>query len=55
MKDILHAYEHREPEIVFEWKDPETEARGWVVINSLRGSTGTRWSAWRRPWKSSFP
>ena len=45
MKDILHAYEHREPEIVFEWKDPETEARGWVVINSLRGGAaggGTR-------------
>lgn len=45
MKDLLHAYEHREPEIVFEWKDPETEARGWVVINSLRGGAaggGTR-------------
>ena len=28
-----------------EWKDPETEAEGWVVINSLRGGAaggGTR-------------
>lgn len=45
MKDLLKTYEHREPEIVFEWNDAETEARGWVVINSLRGGAaggGTR-------------
>ena len=33
------------PAIVFEWKDAETEAEGWVVINSLRGGAaggGTR-------------
>lgn len=45
MKDLLKTYENREPEIVFEWHDAETEARGWVVINSLRGGAaggGTR-------------
>ena len=45
MKDLLKKYEEKRPEIVFEWKDPETEAEGWVVINSLRGGAaggGTR-------------
>jgi glutamate dehydrogenase/leucine dehydrogenase len=45
MQELLEEYENREPEIVFEWQDPETEARGWVVINSLRGGAaggGTR-------------
>ncbi|WP_323789311.1 Glu/Leu/Phe/Val dehydrogenase dimerization domain-containing protein [Psychroserpens sp.] len=45
MKDLLQAYEDKEPEIVFNWKDPETEAEGWTVINSLRGGAaggGTR-------------
>ena len=45
MKDLLKAYENRAPEIVFAWQDSATEARGWVVINSLRGgaaSGGTR-------------
>ena len=45
MKDLLKAYEDRAPEIVFAWQDSETEARGWVVINSLRGGAaggGTR-------------
>ena len=45
MKDLLKAYENRAPEIVFTWQDSETEARGWVVINSLRGGAaggGTR-------------
>ena len=37
MKEMLQAYEKRSPEIVFEWNDAETDARGWVVINSLRG------------------
>lgn len=43
--DKLKAFEHKAPEIVFEWHDAETEARGWVVINSLRGGAaggGTR-------------
>jgi glutamate dehydrogenase/leucine dehydrogenase len=45
MKELLEKYENKRPEIVFEWKDPETEAEGWVVINSLRGGAaggGTR-------------
>lgn len=37
MRDLLEKFENRKPEIVFEWNDPETEAEGWVVINSLRG------------------
>lgn len=45
MKDLLQKFEDKEPEIVFNWKDPETEAEGWTVINSLRGGAaggGTR-------------
>ena len=45
MKELLQKYENKEPEIVFNWKDPETEAEGWTVINSLRGGAaggGTR-------------
>ena len=45
MKELLKKYEEKEPEIVFHWKDPETEAEGWTVINSLRGGAaggGTR-------------
>jgi len=45
MKDLLAHFEQKRPEIVFEWQDPETEAEGWVVINSLRGGAaggGTR-------------
>lgn len=45
MKELLKLYENKPPEIVFNWKDPETEAEGWVVINSLRGGAaggGTR-------------
>lgn len=45
MKDLLKKYEEKDPEIVFHWNDPETEAEGWTVINSLRGGAaggGTR-------------
>lgn len=45
MKELLNKYENKRPEIVFEWKDAETEAEGWIVINSLRGGAaggGTR-------------
>ena len=45
MKDLLNQYSTRAPEVVFEWNDAETEAKGWVVINSLRGGAaggGTR-------------
>ncbi|GAL68934.1 Glu/Leu/Phe/Val dehydrogenase family protein [Jejuia pallidilutea] len=45
MKELLNKFENKDPEIVFNWKDSETEAEGWVVINSLRGGAaggGTR-------------
>ncbi len=45
MRELLQKFENKRPEIVFEWKDSETEAEGWVVINSLRGGAaggGTR-------------
>ncbi len=45
MKDLLKKYEEKQPEIVFHWKDQETDAEGWTVINSLRGGAaggGTR-------------
>ena len=45
MKELLKKFEDKTPEIVFEWSDAETEAKGWVVINSLRGGAaggGTR-------------
>ncbi len=45
IKELLHKYENKEPEIVFHWNDAETEAEGWTVINSLRGGAaggGTR-------------
>jgi len=45
MEELLQSYENKAAEIVFEWKDAETEAEGWVVINSLRGGAaggGTR-------------
>jgi glutamate dehydrogenase/leucine dehydrogenase len=45
MKELLDKFENKVPEIVFEWHDAETEAKGWVVINSLRGGAaggGTR-------------
>jgi glutamate dehydrogenase/leucine dehydrogenase len=45
MKELLQKFENKKPEVVFEWKDSETEAEGWVVINSLRGGAaggGTR-------------
>ena len=45
MKELLKRFEEKTPEIVFEWKDHETAAEGWVVINSLRGGAaggGTR-------------
>ena len=36
------------PEIAFEWNDPHTTARGWLIINSLKGGAaggGTRMRA----------
>lgn len=48
MKELLARYESKRPEVIFEWKDPYSEAEGWVVINSLRGGAaggGTRMRA----------
>jgi hypothetical protein len=45
MLEKLKKFENKKPEIIFSWKDPETEAEGWTVINSLRGGAaggGTR-------------
>ncbi len=45
MRELLKQFENKAPEIVFEWNDQETDAQGWVVINSLRGGAaggGTR-------------
>jgi len=45
MKELLKKFENKRPEVVFEWHDTETNAEGWVVINSLRGGAaggGTR-------------
>ena len=45
MIELLKKFENKQPEIIFEWKDQETEAEGWVVINTLRGGAaggGTR-------------
>ncbi len=45
MKELLKKYESKAPEIVFHWRDQETDAEGWTVINSLRGGAaggGTR-------------
>ena len=45
MHELLTKFENKKPEVVFEWRDTETEAEGWIVINSLRGGAaagGTR-------------
>ena len=43
--ELLDTYKNKRSEVVFEWKDPHTDAEGWIVINSLRGGAaggGTR-------------
>lgn len=45
LESKLAEYKDKEPEIVFEWSDPHTYAKGWVVINSLKNGAaggGTR-------------
>lgn len=44
-RQLIEKFENTTPEIVFEWKDKELNAEGWMVINSLRGGAaggGTR-------------
>ncbi len=45
MEYLLERYKAQKPVIIFEWNDDQTDARGWVVINSLRNGAaggGTR-------------
>ncbi|MEZ4920062.1 MAG: Glu/Leu/Phe/Val dehydrogenase dimerization domain-containing protein [Saprospiraceae bacterium] len=45
MEDLLKKYKEKPAEVVFEWHDAETDAEGWIVINSLRNGAaggGTR-------------
>jgi len=45
VEQLIEKFEGKQPEIVFAWKDDQTEAEGWVVINSLRNGAaggGTR-------------
>ena len=45
LTEVLDDYFKKEPEIVLQWTDKETDARGWLVINSLKGGAaggGTR-------------
>ena len=45
MQQLMQKFEDNKPEIVFEWQDSHTTAKGWIVINSLRGGAaagGTR-------------
>jgi hypothetical protein len=32
LEKLIGKFEGKQPEIVFAWKDSETEAEGWVVI-----------------------
>jgi len=45
MEDLLKRFENKKAKIVFKWQDNLTNAKGWIVINSLRGGAsagGTR-------------
>lgn len=45
VEELLERYKAKAPEIVFEWQDQLTEAKGWVVINTLKNGAaggGTR-------------
>ena len=63
MKDLLKKFENKQPEIIFNWKDSETEAEGWTVINSLRGGAAGGAlrgqeggaAAWRGRWRQPLP
>ena len=38
MLDLLAKFENKRPEIVFEWKDAETEAESWVASSTRCGA-----------------
>ena len=45
LEDLLLRFTSTAPEVIFEWQDKETSAKGYLVINSLRGGAaggGTR-------------
>ena len=45
MIENLTKFEAKEPELIVEWNDNQSDAKGWLVINSLRGGAaggGTR-------------
>ena len=45
LKEALNTYKSKPPEVLFEWNDSETDAKGWIVINSLKNGAaggGTR-------------
>jgi glutamate dehydrogenase/leucine dehydrogenase len=45
MLELLNKYKDKTPEIVFEWNDSLSDAKGWIVINSLKNGAaggGTR-------------
>jgi glutamate dehydrogenase/leucine dehydrogenase len=45
LKEALETYKSKPPEVLFEWNDSESEAKGWIVINSLKNGAaggGTR-------------
>jgi glutamate dehydrogenase/leucine dehydrogenase len=47
IKELVEIYKNTDPEIIFKWRDKETNSKGWLVINSLRGGAaggGTRMS-----------
>ena len=52
MEELLKKFEDKKPEVVFEWQDAETDAEGWIVINSLRGgaAAGGAAAAWSCEW-----
>ena len=39
MIDDFKKFENKDPELGLVWHDTETEAQGWLVLNSLRGGT----------------
>lgn len=57
MWDRYNAYLQKPPELMVAWQDSETDARGWLVINSLRGGAaggGTRMRVGANPGEVSY-
>lgn len=57
MWDRYNAYLQKPPELTVAWQDSETSARGWLVINSLRGGAaggGTRMRVGANPGEVAY-